>query len=267
MKLQLRLSAVFLAGAFYAFAPQAAFAAVSAFDAANDVTYNDGWSSSDNGGYGFTAWQLDGAAGSGTFGRFTSDSRNLTDSTSGGNINVGGKAFGLYANPQNSGAFSGARRDFTGGALTTSQVLSFAIAVNFRNGNKGFDLRDSNGNSIWNFNVGGDAYKQNGNNLANQSYSDNTVFSFAFTQNSSTLSWSITRSGGQTGTDSGTSSIGSGTITGIRFYIAGTDGGNENDFYFNSLQVVPEPTTWALIGFGVMSAGVGVRRWWLRRHA
>jgi hypothetical protein len=47
---------------------------------------------------------------------------------------------------------------------------------------------------------------------------------------------------------------------------AGGDIGTLNGWSL-SLDVVPEPTTWALIGFGTVFAGAGVRRWWLRRQS
>ncbi len=238
---------------FSIFSMSTSQAALFAYDDASSSVYNDGWASGDNGGYGFSAWTLDGG-GSGYYGNFTGDSRNLTDSLSGANINVAGESFGMYGNSGT--AYAGATRNFTGGELSAGQQFSFVIGVNYRNGNKGFDLRNSSGTTLWNFNVGGDAYKVNGTSVFGNSYDANSAFSFLFTQNGSMLDWTITRSGGLTGTESGTSSIAAGNIAGVRFYVSGTDGGNENDFYFNSLSVVPEPTHIALGVFGgVMALG------------
>jgi hypothetical protein len=238
-------------------APLVSQGALMAYDDASSSVYNDGWAGGDNGGYGFNAWTLD-AGGTGYYGHFIGDSRNLTDSLSGANINVSGESFGMYAN--SGSAYAGAARNFTGGALAAGQQFSFVIGVNYRNGNKGFDLRDGSGSVLWNFNVGGDAYKVNGNSVFGNAYDANTAFSFLFTQNAGTLDWSITRSGGLSGTASGSSSISAGNIAGVRFYISGTDGGNENDFFFNSLSVVPEPTHVALGVFGGVLALTGVLR-------
>lgn len=239
-------------------------AALVASDNANQSAYSDGWTGGDNGGSGFQAWVLDGGnPDGGSFGRFIGSSLNLGG---GSDINVSGNSFGMYANGgANRTVSSGATRSFNGGALATGQTFSFVLAVNFRNGNKGFDLRDSGGNSIWNFNVGGDAYKQNGTTVFGNNYNANTVFSFNFVQNAGSLSWTINRSGGLTDTETGTASISSGSISGIRFYVAGTDAGSSaNDFYFNSLQVVPEPTNVALAVFGVLACGAAA--WKKFRH-
>src|SRR5438045_5609204 len=92
--------------------------------------------------------------------------------------------------------FAGAARLFSGGDLSVGQTFSFVLAVNFRNGNKGFDLLDSSGGHIWNFNVGDPTgYTVNGSQAFSGSYDANTAFSFQFVQNPTTLSWTVARSG------------------------------------------------------------------------
>ncbi len=237
--------------------------ALTAADNASNSAYNDGWGNGDNGGSGFQVWTLDGGnGGSGSFGRFIGSSTGLGG---GSDINVSGESFGLYANGSGT-AFSGAARSFSSGPLNVGQQFSFVVAVNFRNGNKGFDLQDINGNSIWNFNVGSDAYRVNGANVFGNTYHANTIFSFNFTQNSGTLDYTITRSGGLSGTVSSSSSISADSIYGIRFYNSGTGTGSENDFFFNSLSVVPEPANVALGIFGTLAVvGFGIQRLFSRR--
>jgi len=119
-------------------------AQIAADNASNYGTWTDG----SNQGTGFLNWSLNNNDGGGVSpfaGNF------LGDSTLGaGNINSGGSSFGLFANP--SGAFSTAVRSFAT-ALAISDEFTFQMAVNFNNGNKGFNLRTA-GDSIFNFNVG-----------------------------------------------------------------------------------------------------------------
>ena len=152
------------------------------------------------------------------------------------------------------------------GALTIGQMFSFDIAVNFRNGNKGVDVFAADGSTqIFNFNVGSDDYLHNGSSISNNTYSADTEFSFKFTQTSATAgTYEITRSGTFSGTDSGTYT---GAIGAFKFYNGNTDGGSENDLYFNNLSVVPEVSSYALFGVFLFVVGGGrfVRRFLFAR--
>jgi hypothetical protein len=242
----------------------AAFAASAL--AANNGTDNAGnyitWGSGDNLGSGFGAWTLatGNTDGSHFAGFFLGDSTTLGG---GANINTSGKAFGMFANPAQFGSdpFADATRDFSS-PLTVGQTFSLDLAVNFRNGNKGIDLRDGV-TTIFNFNIGADDYVVNsaatGNGSIGNTYSANTVFHLEFTQ--LTLgggSWTITRSGGVSDLDSGTYS---GLASGFKLYISGTDAGNDaNNLFANNLQIIPEPSTFGLVGIGLLGA------WFLRRR-
>jgi hypothetical protein len=133
--------------------------------------------------------------------------------------------------------------------------------VNFRNGNKGFDLRDANGNTIFNLNIGGDTYTVNGTSIFNNEYSSNTVFSIQLTQTEATSgTWTVTRSGGLSGTVSGTYA---GVGSSFKFYVTGTENGDANNLYFNNLAVtaIPEPSTISLLGASaIFAAGCYARR-------
>ena len=222
-----------------------AIAATPGFDDASQPAYDDGWQNGDNGGTPgtFGAWDLTDNNNDGTdifAGYF------IGDSTAGGaNINSDGVSFGIFANP--SDAFATATRTF-GTALTIGERFSFDLAVNFRNGNKGFDLRNDSGNTIFNLNIGGDTYTVNGSSIFNNEYSSNTVFSIQLTQTDATSgTWTITRSGGLSGEESGTYT---GVGASFKFYVTGTnDGASENNLYFNNLAVtaIPEPSTVSLL--------------------
>jgi hypothetical protein len=89
--------------------------------------------------------------------------------------------------------------------FSVGQVFSIDLAVNFRNGFKGIDVRDSTTANIFNFNVGnvgaGDDYivqfAASGNGSIGNSYSSNTAFNLSFTQTSASGgTGKIARSGG-----------------------------------------------------------------------
>jgi|tagenome__1003787_1003787.scaffolds.fasta_scaffold20510839_1 MYXO-CTERM domain-containing protein len=237
-------------------------AATPGTDNANDPAYNSGWNNGTDGGTPatFSAWQLVATpTGTGTAGFFIGDSTTLGGGNSGGNVNVNNKAFGMFAH---SGSNADATRSFDS-PLAAGQTFSIDIAVNFRNGNKGFDLL-SGTTSIFNLNVGGDAYMVNnaatGNGtLFGSAYDANTVFHISLTQDSlSGGSWTVTRSGGMTGTASGTYS---GDGSGFHLYNSQTTGGGaaEDNLFANNLSVtsaVPEPTTLSLLAGPALLGGL-----------
>ena len=225
-------------------------------DIASNAAYDFGFLDGTNGGDAatFGLWTLTSTGGSA--GRFIGNSTSL--SSPGANINTAGESFGMFGH---SGQSSEAFRDFNGNSLGVGQTFSLTMAVNFRNGIKGFDLRDSSANVIFNFNVGSDdhvvQFASSGNGSIGNTYSANTAFLLSFTQTSlSGGTWSIARSGGVTDFDSGTYS---GVAENFKFYEAFTAGGGaaEDNLYFNSLVVVPEPGGAAL---GLLGSVLLLRR-------
>ncbi len=228
----------------------------------NAANYGGTWANGDTGGTGFLAWSISNNDGGGNFaGSF------IGSSTPGaGDINTSGVSFGLYANP--GAAFINADRGFSS-AMSVGDVFSFNLGVNFDNGNKGFNLYSggAGGSQIFNFNVGGGAQINAGGGLtlnagtgAGYDYGGASALSLSLTYtDATTLSYSVSR----------TSPLGnqgvlfSGTVTGafaapdaFRFYVSGTDNGDaENNLYANSLNVVPEPSTYALLTLGALALG------------
>lgn len=207
---------------------------VDTFTLGNDDSDNYGGSwNATNLGTGFSDWTFDQATPNGGFaGRFIG--------TFSSAIDVNGNSFAMYANSGND-AVSGATT-YMPKAMEEGDSFTVSVGVNFRDGNKGFDLRDGSNNTIINFNVGSDQYNITGTSgLFSNAYDANTVITFTFTQNANSVSWTADRSGGLTGSENGTiSSINSGTITNIRFYnvSAGTngDGGSgQRNLFINSL--------------------------------
>lgn len=220
--------------------------------------YGGSWADGSDGstnGDAFGAWGLVASTPDGGFaGHFISDSKGL-DGGAGADINASGNAFGMYGN-QNATATASAYRSFNGGPLSVGQTFSLDLAVNWRNGNKGFNLFDDADNEVFNFNVGSDDYFANGNSIGNV-YSNNTAFNLAFTQTSAAGgTWTITRSGGETDSDSGTYT---GLANRFQLYINNTDGGDQNNLFANNLSIVPEPASLALIGLGGLAL-LGRRR-------
>ena len=231
-------------------------AVVVGSDFASDSAYDGGWNNATDGGTAgtFGAWSLTSTGGAA--GRFIGDSTSL--GSPGANINTSGESFGMFGHSsQTSEAF----RDFGGNSLGVGQTFSLNLAVNFRNGIKGFDLRDSSDAVIFNFNVASDDYvvqfAASGNGSIGNSYSANTAFQLSFTQTSgSGGTWSIIRSGGVSDSDSGTYS---GVAENFKFYEAFTTGGGAapDNLFINSLVVVPEPASGAL---GLLGAALLLRR-------
>ncbi len=241
-----------------------AFALTASDNAANYA--GSGWTDGSNQGTGFADWSLNNNGDGSTLfgGNF------LGDSTSGaGNINTGGNAFGMFANPN--AAFSTAVRSF-GSALGVNDQFSFQMAVNFDNGNKGFNLRTA-GDSIFNFNIGNGGAVSSANATLNPGAgagynyggNDAVINVLLLVTSPNALSYQINRTSSQgfQGT------LFSGEVTGIaasidnfEFYVSDTDAGDQNNLYFNNLDVsvVPEPGTYALILGWAAMLWIAVRR-------
>ena len=259
----------FTLAAIIAFTASALSAATPGFDNAGDPVYGGSGGGSFAGKDGgtpetFGPWtaRVD-PPGTSAAGIFIGDSTTLAPNNSGGDINTSGASFGLFAH---SGAFAEAVRFFDG-PLLNGQSFTFQLAVNFRNGNKGIDVWDASSNRIFNLNIGGDIYSVNNTppgtttNMFGNAYHPNTIMSVQLTQTDATGgTWSVTRSGGLTGSASGTYT---GIAAGFHLYNAQTTGGGapEDQLFFNNPQVVPEPSSLALLAASsVVGALLFVRR-------
>lgn len=213
-------------------------AAIEGTDNAADPAYSSGWNNGTNGGTlgTFLPWDLTNNNNNGTD---TFAGYFIGDSTAGsGDINTNGVSFGIYANPGN--AFANATRDFAT-PLTQGQIFTLDLAVDFRNGNKGFSLEVGN-SQVFNLNIGGDDYQVNGVSLG-ANFDPAAIFHLSFNQTSLTDgTYSVLFDGNTyTGTYSG-------IATGFNFYNSGTeDGSTANNLYFNNLAVVPEPSSMTLL--------------------
>ena len=196
--------------------------------------YGAGWNTT-NQGSGFSDWTFDSSDPIGIVGRFIGSFSSAID--------VNGKSFGIYGNNAVN-AFYGASLDFPK-SLQEGDSFKVTVGVNVTDESKGFDLRNSSFTPLVNFNVGAGTYTLGGTLLFSGINDPNTVITFTFTQNANTLSWTAVRSGGLTGSESGTINfINAGSITNIRFYNS-TPGGSDGagrDLFFNSLEFTSKYT-------------------------
>jgi len=216
---------------------------------AGNSYYDSGWtySSSQPNNFGwFTI--TNGVAAPGYAGFAVQDSTGLASPGNYPNINTSGRAWRLFGSRGVDGTGTaeadayGLLKDGSGNdaALSAGQTLSLDIAVNWRNGYKGFAARNAGGTELFTLNTGGDDYviynAATGNGSIGNTWSDNTVFHIAVTQTNGTGGvWTITRSGGVIGTNSGTYS---GLVSNFKLYTSQTDAGSQNDFYANNIAVI-----------------------------
>lgn len=251
-------------------------AANIALDAASEAAYDNGWQTGDNGGSGFGAWVLSNVSGSvDRNGHFvqTSSGNGVAPFPS-GNIDTSGRSLGLYANQLISMSgedigFSTARRPFTGGELSVGQTLTLRMD----NGQVGFwQLGPSSvGFSLNRFSFffagGGTEYRIGYGDPADVfglrgtgvGWTDDGL-DLAFTRTGAhTYRFSITPFGGSTTVIEDTMPDTGGFLDSIQLYNRTAGAGPEFDVFFNSLQIVPEPSTAGLALMG-LAAVAGLRR-------
>jgi hypothetical protein len=228
---------------------------------ANDIGGNytsPTWTNGANGGSGFLAWTISSGGGTGGAGGTF-----IGDPAAAGISGMSTSSFGMFANPSGSGAFANADRQFTN-AMSVGDTFSFQWGINWDSGatgNKGFNLYTGapGTGEIINVNNGGsDAITFNG---------VNTGFGFG----TSVMNWSFTLTDATTLAVSVNDRDGSGTFStnltvaasplSFRFYASDMQAGDNAQPYFNNLNVVPEPSTYALLALSAAGlAGYAARR-------
>lgn len=231
----------------------------------NAANYGGSWANGSNFGTGFGAWNLTGNNGGGNFaGNFIGSSiGNPPTDPGAGDINTSGVSFGLFANPGS--AWVNANRVLSS-PMTSLDVLTFKLALNYDNGYKGFNLF-SNSTQVLYFTVHngatvgssatlvagpGAGYNYGGSDAVIDvtiAMTTGTSFSYAISRTSSSGFQGNLFTGNVSGLTTG--------IEAFNFYVNGTDNGaSANNLYFNSLSVVPEPSTFALLGLGLASFAI-----------
>ena len=212
------------------------FAQIASDNAAN---YGGGWTNGSNGGTGFTSWALANNNGATVTGGTSIAGNVIESSTTGGsgNIDSSGVSFGIYATP--AGSFSTATRSFAEGDLLSGQTFTFQLAVNFRSGQRGFNL-DNGGTQLFNFNVGnvgnGDDYTYkigSGSAISlGLDFQSDSVFRLSFTPTTGTLfNVQIARTTAAHGTETTNLNgidLGAAANT-FAFYISDTPGGAQQN--------------------------------------
>lgn len=233
-----RMAAHAVVAAVFAFQAVAGMAATLGRDEADDSAYakRPAWTSGENGGTGFMGWNLVGTGEPATDRGFKiADSRGINSDVN----SPAGVAFGLFANGK--GLAAEAYRTFDA-PLDVGQTFSVDVAVNFRSGQRGLDLRapaSDNERVIFNFNVGAEDYvvhkAATGNGSVGSTYDARSAFTLTFTQTGAAGgSWTVVRRGGVASKSTGTYE---GRAAGVKFYVRDTDGGKENEFWINHLAI------------------------------
>ena len=225
----------------------------------NAGNYSGGWTNGANGGIGFLAWSINAPQGTGSSGNF------IGDPNSAGITGMGTQAFGLYANPLASGASVSADRQFAA-ALNVGETFSFQWGNNWDTdgGNKGFDLYSggTGGTQLLNVNMAGfpGDITFNGGNTAIASGTGPSTWSFTLSTATSLSVTATARNGTPTIAFSTNITIGS-APNAVRFYASELGAGDNRQPYFNNLNVVPEPSTYALLALSAVGlAGYAARR-------
>lgn len=225
----------------------------------NASNYSSGeWVNGSNKGSGFTPWIM-WTQGSGYAGHFISGS--VSDGF--GDVDTGGQAFGMYANPNSGNPQANTFRYFRGTGsvadpgdgrsyLLPGQVFSIELAVAYRNGYKGIDITTDDGSfRLATFAVDGNTYRfgtiDDGTFYdvgSTFSYNQASVFKVeAYQVTDNTYRVTLTR--GTTTVDTG---LKTGQIGGFKIYESSTDSGNAlNNIYFNKLKIerrCPTVTVW-----------------------
>ncbi len=152
--------------------------------------------------------------------------------------------------------------------MSVGDTLSFLWGINFdsgsitgTNGNKGFNLYSggTGGTQLINVNNADSSAITLGGTDIGFAYGTNVMtWTFTYT-NATTLAVSATARDG--GASFSTNVTVSGAPDAVRFYASQMQAGDQAQPYFNNLSVVPEPSTYALLGLSAMGmAGYVIRR-------
>lgn len=228
------------------------FAAVEGTD--NGSGYGGSWNTGSGAGNpAFSTWTIAASPGSGFAGTF------IGNPSSAGISGMSATSFGMFANPNGSGASVTADRSFVG-ALSIGQTFSLDWGINFDSGtggNKGFNLY-SGATELLNINNAGSSdITLNGNNVG-FGYGVN-VMTWSFTLlNATTLR---IQANDRDGTGSFSQDL---TVAGapdrFQMYATAMQAGDSAQPYYNNFAIVPEPSTMVMALVGAIGLVAARRR-------
>jgi hypothetical protein len=253
------LSRFFIAAAIAASLASTSIAQIASDNGGN---YGGGWTDESNGGSGFGGWGIAPTLGTGNAaGVF------IGDPSHAGVSGMSTSSFGMYADPAGTGTNIDASRGFSS-SLADGQTFSFLWGLNWDSGdassNRGFNL-NSGGTQLININMSdSDNLTINGNLMFDNYGSNAFTLNFEQVSSSSIRVYGTGRDGSETYDNTFTELAG--RADNFSFYFNGAtkaDAPNADNrqMYFNNLSIVPEPSTYALLGLG---AAFGL--WQLRRR-
>lgn len=202
-------------------------------DSGSDPAYADGWSTNDNGGFGWGPWVF-----------FTSSpdiNQNGRFMANAASVNIGIPAWGLYAN---SGNLSEVKR-----LMSNTLAVGQSVSVSMDNGflddgaGTGVALQNSSGTTLWQFFFnGGDINYSISEGTTDVGWTDGGI-DVEFTLSSPTTYVArISPYGGHTRTNSGNLiSAADMNITVFRAWNYNAGGGSERDFFVNNLAMSATP--------------------------
>ena len=259
-----KLRVVLLAGVLSA---GSALGSNLASDNAGDAVYAGGWNNGMNGGYGFGAWTQSVYTAGGGVGYFYVNSYVNNPVCGAPGIDTSGASWGLsVANTASGSTF--AMRPFTGGPLSIGQTFQIDLQNGYVDGGAvGIDLRDTTSMSAYNagellslyFSGGWHIYDGNGNPNLLSYDTDGFIVDFTVT---GANTYSLTMTNLDPSASPGNQSI---TVTGTLETQAGGEGvdsvalGSQqnttdsyHNMYFNSMEIIPEPSTIVLVCLGML---------------
>ncbi len=221
--------------------------AVAAIIAHDDASNYAAWTNGTNSGTGFGAWVLNNSDGGNFLGPASAQGTNNAP------LDTGGQSFGLFAT-----GFSTATRELSA-PLELGQSLNFSIAFQFDNGQRGFNLRFA-GDQLFNFNINDGGYTWDGTGFAPVTpwigvRENGVLVHFEFTRVGGSMEYTISSDQDANLNTTGSFIAPSG-INNFEFYVSGAGGGTGGDFYFNHLEVIPEPSSTLLLvsGFALLAS-------------
>jgi hypothetical protein len=223
----------------------------------NGSNYGGGWTDSSNGGTGFGGWGFNNTQGTGSAGLF------IGDPGAAGISGMSATSFGFFANPLGSGANAEASRGFNA-ALGDGQTFSFQWGLNWdsnsADSNRGFILK-SGGSQLFNLNMANNAnITINGSPMFTEFGTQGFTVNFEQISGTSIRVYGTGRNGIESFNQTYTGLAG--RADNFAFYFnAVAPSEDQRQMYVNNLEIVPEPSTYALLGLG---AAFGL--WQLRRR-